>query len=363
MAEKLMSMGTIYTSADPETEDLIERIKQIKKELAERLIILGHHYQRDEIIEVSDIRGDSFLLSKRAAEQTKADYIVFCGVHFMAESARILAQPHQRVFLPDMRAGCPMADMADIETVEAVWNELESTIGPNRVLPITYVNSDAEIKAFCGRNGGLTCTSSNADKAFRWAFDRREKIIFFPDEHLGRNTANALDVPRDEVVLWDWLSGEPLAGHSEEELEKARVFLWNGYCHVHTYFTPDHVKRARQSKPGCLVIVHPECPEETVALSDASGSTEQIIQFVKKCAPGSVIFIGTEINLVHRLAHEHSDKTILPLARSVCPNMWKISPKNLLHTLEHFSESEEVIIPPDIVRDARLALSRMLEIG
>ena len=358
-----MSMQMTDASAVLGTEELIERIKQIKKDLGKRLVILGHHYQRKEIVYLSHYRGDSFLLSKCAAEQSEAECIVFCGVHFMAESARILAQPHQRVFLPNMRAGCPMADMADIDTVEGAWNDLESVLGAGRMLPITYVNSDAEIKAFCGSNGGLTCTSSNADKAFAWAFDRREKVIFFPDEHLGRNTANALNIPRDQVIVWDWMCPEPLTGHSEEAIQKARVILWKGYCHVHTYFTPNFVREARRSNPGCRIIVHPECPEETVALSDATGSTEQIITFVKAAPPSSVIFVGTEVNMVHRLADEHPDKVVVPLSRSLCPNMWKINLKNLLHTLERFDEREEVIVPSEIVDDARLALSRMLEIG
>lgn len=281
----------------------------------------------------------------------------------MAESARILAQPHQRVFLPNMRAGCPMADMADIDSVTCAWSELESILGPGRLLPVTYVNSDAEIKAFCGRNGGLTCTSSNAYKAFMWALNRREKVIFFPDEHLGRNTANALGIPRDQVLVWDWTYLEPLAGHSEQAIRNARVFLWKGYCHVHTYFTPDLVRQAREADPGCKVIVHPECPEETVALSDATGSTEQIVKYVKRAEPGSVIYVGTEVNMVRRLADEYPDKAILPLGRSLCPNMWKINLKNLVHTLEHFSESEEVIVAPEVIQDARLALSRMLDIG
>jgi quinolinate synthase len=358
-----MSIQRIEAVSELGTSELIERVRQIKQDLGKRLVILGHHYQRKEIVYLSHFRGDSFLLSKRAAEQSEAEFIVFCGVHFMAESARILAQPHQRVFLPNMRAGCPMAEMATIDAVESTWNELAAVLGPERILPVTYVNSDAQIKAFCGANGGLTCTSANAARAFTWAFDRRDKIVFFPDEHLGRNTANALGIPRDQVILWDWLSPEPLTGHSEEAVQKARVVLWKGYCHVHTYFTPDLVRRARESRPGCRIIVHPECPEETVALSDATGSTEQIIKFVKAAPPASVIFIGTEVNMVHRLADEYPDRTILPLGRSLCPNMWKINLKNLLHTLEHFDDAEEVTVPAEIIEDARLALSRMLEIG
>ncbi len=357
----MISSKPIHTE-DPDLQQCLDRIREIKRELGNRLVILGHHYQRDEIVELADFRGDSFLLSKRASEQKEAEYIVFCGVHFMAESARILVQPHQRVYLPDRRAGCPMADMADIDTVERVWEDLNAIAGPGRIMPVTYVNSDADIKAMCGRNGGLACTSSNADKAFGWAFERREKVIFFPDQHLGRNTANKLGIPREQVVFWDWLAPDPREDHTDEEIRNARVILWNGYCHVHTYFTPPLVQRARQTKPGCKIIVHPECSEETVALSDATGSTEQIIRYVQAAPSGSVIFIGTEINMVRRLAQEYPDKEILPLARSVCPNMWKISPKNLLHTLEHLDDGEPITIPDEIVQDARLALSRMLEL-
>ncbi len=357
-----MSISNTDNSIQLSTAEIIERIHRIKSKLGERLVILGHHYQREAIIQVADYRGDSFLLSKRAAEQSKAEFIVFCGVHFMAESARILAQPHQRVFLPHLYAGCPMADMANIVEVETLWNTLEGVLGEGRLLPITYVNSDAEVKAFCGRNGGLTCTSSNSGKAFRWGLDRREKVIFFPDEHLGRNTANDLDIPKEQVLIWDWLSPKPFAGNTEESIENARIIIWKGYCHVHTYFTPEHIRQAREAQPGCRIIVHPECPEETVALSDATGSTEQIIQYVRDTPPGSVIFVGTEVNMVHRLAGEFPDREIHPLQRSICPNMWKISPKNLLYTLERLGEVNEVIVPQNIVKDARLALSRMLEL-
>lgn len=357
-----MSISNTDNSIQLSTAEIIERIHRIKSKLGERLVILGHHYQREAIIQVADYRGDSFLLSKRAAEQSKAEFIVFCGVHFMAESARILAQPHQRVFLPHLYAGCPMADMANIVEVETLWNTLEGVLGEGRLLPITYVNSDAEVKAFCGRNGGLTCTSSNSGKAFRWGLDRREKVIFFPDEHLGRNTANDLDIPKEQVLIWDWLSPKPFAGNTEESIENARIIIWKGYCHVHTYFTPEHIRQAREAQPGCRIIVHPECPEETVALSDATGSTEQIIQYVRDTPSGSVIFVGTEVNMVHRLAGEFPDREIHPLQRSICPNMWKISPKNLLYTLERLGEVNEVIVPQNIVKDARLALSRMLEL-
>ncbi len=357
-----MNMTRAETSTEMSTEEIVARIRQIKAGLGDRLVILGHHYQRDAIVQLADYRGDSFLLAKRAAEQSEAESIVFCGVHFMAESARILAQPHQRVFLPNLHAGCPMADMAGIAEIETAWNELEGVLGAGRLLPITYVNSDAEVKAFCGRNGGLTCTSSNSVKAFEWGFARREKLIFFPDEHLGRNTANVLQVSREQVLVWDWLSPEPLAGHSEESIENARVIIWKGYCHVHTYFTPEHVRRAREARPGCRVIVHPECPEETVAICDATGSTEQIIQYVRECSAGSTIFVGTEVNMVHRLAKEFPDREVVTLERSVCPNMWKISPKNLFYTLDNLGEVNEVIIPQPVVEDARLALSRMLEL-
>ena len=347
-------------TAKPRNEDVIQAIRVAKERLGDQMVILAHHYQRPEIVELGDFRGDSFELSRIASEQT-AEHIVFCGVHFMAESARILAKPEQRVYHPNLNAGCPMADMADSADVERVFTELWEVLGDlSGLVPMTYMNSNAAVKAFCGRNGGTVCTSSNAEKAFRWAFERGDRVFFVPDEHLGRNTANTLGLDRDRVVLWDWT--RPFGGLDHETIRHAQVYLWKGYCHVHTWYTPQHIAEARERFPGCQVLVHPECREEVVALADGVGSTSFLVKAVEQAPAGSTIVIGTEINLTARLAAEHPDKTVIELSRSLCPNMFRINARKLHETIENIGEMGEILIPDELIRDARLALDRMLQI-
>lgn len=344
-------------------EELFGRIREAKEALGGRLCILGHHYQREEVIQFADLRGDSFGLSQSAAALEEPDYIVFCGVHFMAEAADVLSPPDRRVVLPDLRAGCPMANMATLDEVLPAWEELASAVGPGAVCPITYMNSDAELKAFVGRHGGAVCTSSNAAGIFRWAFGERPKVLFFPDEHLGRNTAYAVGVPLEEMVVWD--PEEPMGGLSAEELRRARVILWKGYCHVHTHFTPEMVREVRSRRPDMKVIVHPECTFEVVQLSDATGSTGGIIKKVQSSPPGSQWAVGTEVHLVNRLSAEHPDKTIIPLDRSLCGTMFLINPQNLCWVLEELVRSQvvnEIAVPREVRRWAKVALDRMLAI-
>ena len=341
-------------------KDMIDKIIKIKQELGNQLVILTHHYQRKEIIDLGDHRGDSFGLSQKAAQDENAKYIVFCGVHFMAESAAILAKDHQTVQIPDMNAGCWMADMADSYLVEKAWNDVTAIVGENIVTPLVYMNSDAFIKAHCGKNNGAVCTSSNASKAFEWAFKQREKIFFFPDEHLGRNTGNHLNIPANEMIVWD--PEKPLGGNSEQDIKKAKVFLWKGYCLVHTRFTTDDMKAMRKKFPGAKIVVHPECTQQVVKASDAVGSTSFIVKYVAQSQPGSTIIIGTEINLIKRLAMEYPDKNILPLKDSLCPNMYKINLKNLLTCLENIGKTNIVTIDEAIKKDAFIALENMLSL-
>jgi quinolinate synthase len=334
--------------------------KQIDR-WGEKLVILAHHYQRKEIVPFGNFVGDSYYLSKMAAEQEKAEHIVFCGVHFMAESAQILSRPEQRVYLPNLRSGCPMADMAAEDQVDDAWNWLSEHIDTSGVIPISYMNSAATLKAFCGTNGGLICTSSNADRAFRWAYDRGERVFFFPDEHLGTNTANTLGIPRDQRVIFDPLN--PPA--DPEPFKRAKLILWKGFCHVHTNFTAGHVDAVRQAYPDVKVVVHPECNEEVVGQADAVGSTAFIVKYVAEQPAGSVIAIGTEINLTSRLADEHPDKTIFELSGQNCPlcvNMFRTTLGDLAECLESLGEKNEILVNPKIASDARLALERMLEL-
>ncbi len=348
-------------------EEQYERIRDEKKRLGGGLVILGHHYQREGIVALSDFKGDSFALSREAASCEGAEYIVFCGVHFMAESARILASQRQRVFLPAMNAGCPMADMAEIDEVETAWDTLTKHLDGKDIVPVTYMNSSAAIKAFCGEHGGAVCTSSNATKVFSWALDAGKVIFFLPDEHLGRNTSNALGIPKSEQVLWD--RRQERGGVRPADLDGARVILWKGFCHVHTHFTLEHVREMRSRHPQGKLVVHPECREEVVAEADYVGSTRFIVDVVEKADPGSTIVIGTEINLVSRLAHENPDKTVLPLSRSLCHNMFKITPAALLWTLESLGSGNgagpdnEVFVDEDVMKNARIALERMLELA
>ena len=342
-------------------QDIIEQIATIKEDLGEQLIILTHHYQRKEIVDIGHYRGDSFGLSKTAAADKDARFIVFCGVHFMAASAEILSQPYQTVQIPDLKAGCPMADMADIYNVEKAWQDVTSITGKEAVMPIVYMNFDADIKAFCGRHGGAVCTSSNTPVAFNWRFSQREKIFFFPDQHLGRNTGNQIGIEAEKMILWD--TKKPLGGSSPEGIKKAKVILWDGYCHVHTRFRVEHVLKMRKEYPEAMIVVHPECSQEVVELADASGSTSFIVKYVEDAPPGTTIIIGTEINLINRLALENPDKAVLDLHYSLCPNMFKINPKNLLWALENIGQANVITMPEDIKTDARMALDRMLALS
>lgn len=341
-----------------EEGDLIERISAIKAALGRKLLILTHHYQRHEIVALGDYKGDSFGLSRKSAQDHDAHFIVFCGVHFMAESAAILAQPHQIVQIPDPKAGCLMADMADIHAVASAWEELTDVAGEGAILPIVYMNSEAALKAFCGRQGGMVCTSSNAGSALKWGLEVRDKVFFFPDQHLGRNTGNRLGLASGEMIVWD--PDEPMGGNRPEDIRRAKLILWDGYCHVHTHFQVNHVLKMREEFPEARIVVHPECTEDVVALADAVGSTGFIAEYVGNAPPKSTIIIGTEINLVHRLALEHPDKQVLDLHYSLCPNMFKINLEKLLWTLENLGQANQVVVPEPVKTEARLALDRML---
>ncbi|UCD89697.1 MAG: quinolinate synthase NadA [Desulfobacterales bacterium] len=344
-----------------EDKNIIEQILNLKEGLGDELIILTHHYQRNEIVDIGHFRGDSFELSRKAAADKNARFIVFCGVHFMAESADILSQPHQTVQIPEKGAGCPMADMADIANVESAWEDVTSIVGMGTITPIVYMNSDANIKAFCGRNGGVVCTSSNAHTAFHWGFDQREKIFFFPDQHLGQNTGIQMGLQPEEMIVWD--PKKRLGGNTQENIEKAKVFLWDGYCHVHTRFRVEHVLKMREKYPDAKIVVHPECSNEVVELADATGSTSFIVKYVDNAPSGSTIIIGTEINLINRLSIENPDKTVLELCYSLCPNMFKINLRNLLWTLENIGNSNVINVPKEIKSEAKMALDRMLALA
>lgn len=363
-------MGTATLSLLPETyveltdQELDERIARAKAALGSRLIILGHHYQRDEVVKFADYRGDSLRLSQLAASRPEAEYIIFCGVHFMAESADILSGEHQAVILPDLNAGCSMADMADLDQVEVCWEHLARVAGPVTV-PVTYINSTAAIKAFVGRNGGAVCTSSNAGKITAWALRQREKALFIPDEHLGRNTAYRLGVPLEKMAVWD--PHQEGGGLTEEQSWQARIILWKGHCSVHQRFLPEHVEQARRRYPSIRVIAHPECRWEVCELADEVGSTEAIIRRVVESPPGSQWAIGTEIHLVNRLAQENPDRLVITLddCGCLCSTMYRISPQHLCWILENLLSGQvvnAVRVDAETKRWASVALDRMLEI-
>jgi quinolinate synthase len=340
------------------------RICELRQRLGPRLVILGHHYQRDEVIKFADVRGDSFKLAQWAANRRSAEYIVFCGVHFMAESADILSAEHQKVVLPDMSAGCSMADMAELDQVETCWEDLTRITG-ERIIPVTYMNSSAAIKAFCGRQGGAVCTSSNAGAVMRWALERSDKIVFLPDQHLGRNTAWSLGFRLEEMTVWDPF--EELGGNTAQRLHDSRFILWKGHCSVHGRFLPSHVEKVRAQYPGISVIAHPECRWEVTQLSDDVGSTEHIIKVITNAPPGSKWAVGTEIHLVNRLRNENPDRLIIPLddCGCLCSTMFRIDAPHLLWALENLAEDRvvnQISVPADVAADARLALNRMLEI-
>ena len=348
--------------SDPE---LRFRIREAKESLGDRLVILGHHYQQDDVIEFADKQGDSFELSRFAADLRGVEFVVFCGVHFMAETADILTPEGVRVILPDMGAGCSMADMADLDQTEEAWEQLCDVFGdPPPVVPITYMNSSADIKAFVGEHGGAVCTSSNARTVLDWALQRGEKVLFFPDQHLGRNTAAAMgyDVERD-MVLWD--PRKDLGGNSEDDLRRATFLLWKGHCSVHALFRPEHVDQAREADPDVRVIVHPECRREVVERADMAGSTAYIVEQVKAAPPGTAWAIGTEVHLVNRLANDHPEQTITVLSdcQCLCTTMTRIDLPHLCYVLEELVAGNvvnEVRVDAHTRRHAIVALDRML---
>ena len=352
-----------YTLASD--DELVARIAAAKDARGECLLILGHHYQRDEVIRWADLVGDSFKLARFAADNDHATDIVFCGVHFMAESADVLTGDHQRVILPDLNAGCSMADMANIDQVEEAWDEITGITAIDRVVPITYMNSSAALKAFVGRNGGAVCTSSNARAVLEWAFGRGDKVLFFPDQHLGRNTAHAMGYPLDRMVVWD--PKQDLGGNSERAVREADFVLWKGHCSVHALFRPEHVDQVRAKYPNMKVMVHPECKWEVVQKADLAGSTAYIVKQVESAPPGSEWAIGTEVHLVHRLAQQHPDQKIIVLSdcQCLCTTMFRIDLPHLCWTLENLVEGKvvnEIKVDPHTRQWATIALERMLAI-
>ena len=369
-----------YTRASD--DELVAMIDAARSTLGDRLVILGHHYQRDEVMRWADARGDSFGLSRFAASQRAAEFVVFCGVTFMAEAADILTAPHQQVSLPDLNAGCSMADMADLDAVETAWDELARIIDLDAVIPITYMNSSAALKGFVGDHGGAVCTSSNAAAVVRWALGigtevadgaalaeaaRRsgKKVLFFPDQHLGRNTAFALGFSAADTRVWD--PRRDVGGLDDVGVKEATFLLWKGHCSVHQRFRPDHVASFREEHPDGLVVVHPECSHDVVELADAVGSTDAIIRFVDAASPGSVIGVATEIHLVHRLADEHPDRTVISLDPLVCPcsTMFRIDAPHLAWVLEGLVDGEvrnRITVDEKTAASARVALERMLAI-
>jgi quinolinate synthase len=345
---------------------LVARIRAAKETLAKKLVILGHHYQREDIIQFADYRGDSLKLAQWAAEQRDKEWIVFCGVHFMAEAADILSGPHQTVMLPNMAAGCSLADMAAPDDVYSCWEELDDA-GINDIIPVTYINSAATLKAFCGRHDGIVCTSSNAPKVVEWAFQQRERAFFFPDQHLGRNTGVKLGIPLDEMAVWDYtLPPGSLGGNTLDDLRRAKMILWRGHCSVHARFTVEQIRAARETYPDVQVVVHPECQREVVQAADGDGSTEFIVRAIAEAPPGSTWAVGTEINLVSRLARENPDKLVFCLDPVVCPcsTMYRIHPAYLCWVLEKLLDGQvvnSVQVHEETARYAKLALDRMLE--
>ncbi|MHC4839430.1 MAG: quinolinate synthase NadA [Planctomycetota bacterium] len=337
----------------------IARIEEIKRERGDSLIVLAHHYQRTGVHKCGDVTGDSYALCKAAANADKARDIVFCGVRFMVTSAAALCREDQVVYHPDRNAGCPMADMANLPQVLTSWKELGEITDTSAVIPVVYMNSDLDLKAFCGERGGIVCTSSNAPKVYDWVFERGEKLFFFPDEHLGRNTANAYGFKGEDIVQWD--PSKPLGGLQPEQVKRAKVILWKGFCHVHTRFSAEMIEKTRSEHDDIKVIVHPECTEETVAAADYNGSTGFIQNYVlNEMQTGDKVAIGTEVNMIHRLAVQNPDKTIIPLVRSLCPNMFKISTGDLRNCLENLDTWEPVVAHPEEIQHARNALNNML---
>lgn len=354
---------TRYMKISP--EDLDKEINICKEQLKDQLLILGHHYQRQEVIKYADVTGDSYKLSKIASLESKKKWIVFCGVHFMAETADVITSNNQDVILPNMTAGCSMADMAQLEDVEDTWNELGTILNLKSLIPVTYMNSTAGIKSICGKNNGIVCTSSNAQKAFEWSFDRGEKILFLPDQHLGRNTGLKMGIKDEEMVVWD--PNKIMGGLTTKEISSSKLILWKGHCSVHTRFTLDQVKKAKENHPDVNIIVHPECTRDVVDASDYNGSTEYIIDMVNNAEPNSIWAIGTEINLVKRLASENPDKNIYCLDSVVCPcsTMYRIHPAYLLWVLEGLIAGfliNKIQVSPEDKKYSKIAIDRMLNL-
>ena len=346
-------------------DDLRKSITKARKELDDRITILGHHYQRDEVIEFADQKGDSFKLSQYAAEQDRAEFIIFCGVHFMAETADILSSPEQKVILPNLTAGCSMADMAHSDDVEDCWDDLTDVLGTDQIVPITYMNSTAAIKAMCGKNGGIVCTSSNASATFDWALQKNKKILFLPDQHLGRNTAIKKGISLDEMIVWNPF--KPLGGNSSDSIKKSKVILWQGHCSVHTRFTTKQIDKARAEIPGVNIIAHPECTLDVVEASDYSGSTEFIKDKINEAPAGSSWGVGTEISLVNRIAAENPNKNVFCLDPVVCPcsTMYRIHPAYLSWILDGILNGvtiNQISVDKKTRNYAKIALQRMLEV-
>jgi quinolinate synthase len=362
MATQVVLPGEIRAAGKDEVQ---ERIAAAKQALGDRLVILGHHYQRDEVIRHADFTGDSFKLAQHAASKPEAEFIVFCGVHFMAESADILSAEHQKVVLPDLTAGCTMADMAETDQVEDCWDAVTAVIGDD-IMPVTYMNSTAGLKAFVGRHGGAVCTSSNARAVLDWAFRQKTRVLFFPDQHLGRNTGFRMGIPLEAMPLWDPYERD--GGVTADQLRASKILLWKGHCSVHNRFTPDMVDKRREQMPGVKVIVHPECRFEVAQKADAIGSTEGIIKAVESSPAGTRWAVGTELNLVQRLAREQApEREVVSLddCFCVCSTMFRIDPPHLLWALENLAEGRVVNwvrVPPQTAADARSALDRMLAI-
>ena len=353
-------------------EELDRRILAAKNTLGESVVILGHFYQRDEVVRYADFVGDSYQLARAATERTAAEAIIFCGVHFMAETADMLSTPQQAVVLPNLAAGCSMADMADIDSVSEYWDQLTALFGSEPdadgrlpVIPVTYMNSSAALKGFCGENGGIVCTSSNAAAVLEWAFERGRRVLFFPDQHLGRNTAKAMGVPLGQMPMWN--PRKPWGGTDEQTLRDSRVILWHGFCSVHKRFTVAQIEKARADFPGVRVIVHPECPMPVVDAADESGSTDYIRKAIAAAEPGSTFAIGTEINMVNRLAAQHPEHTIFCLDPVICPcsTMYRIHPGYLAWVLEGLVDGHvlnRITVPDSVAEPARVALNRMLAV-
>lgn len=353
-----------YQSA--KEDELHRRIITAKQALGDRVVVLGHFYQRDEIVAHADFVGDSFQLARAARTKPEAEAIVFCGVHFMAETADLLSSPDQAVILPNLAAGCSMADMADLESVEDCWEQLEEIYGDSTIIPVTYMNSSAALKGFVGRHGGIVCTSSNADSVLEWAFERGERVLFFPDQHLGRNTAKAMGIPLSRMPLWN--PRKPMGGNSEQELLDAKVILWHGFCSVHKRFTVEQIAQARAEHDDVHVIVHPECPMDVVDAADSSGSTDFIVKAIQAAPADSTFAIGTEINLVQRLAAQYPQHTIFCLDPVICPcsTMYRIHPGYLAWVLESLLEGDvvnRITVATDVADPARIALERMLSVA